>query len=161
MKNNNTVLEVKNLTVKVKKRIILENIKLKIKKGEVHALVGPNGHGKSTLLLSLLNHFAYDISAEILNFNHKNIKNMEVDEIAKLGIFLAFQNPLPIPGLKTIDFLKAIINSHREKPIGAAQYFLMAQKNIKKLALNKDIIEREVNVNFSGGEKKKMKFYKC
>ena len=69
MENSKTILEVKNLTIKVNKRIILENIKLRIKKREVHALVGPNGHGKSTLLLSLLNHFAYDISAETLKFN--------------------------------------------------------------------------------------------
>ena len=153
--NRKLVLNIKNLSVKVVGRVILEDISLVVKEGEVHALVGPNGHGKSTLLLTLMKHFDYEVTAGSIVFMNKNIKDLTTDEISRMGMFLAFQSPYQINGLKTIDFLKAIVNAHRDKPISVVEYFMKTQKNLKKLALNKTILEREVNVNFSGGEKKK------
>ncbi len=149
------ILNIKNLSVKVMGRVILEDVSLTVNEGEVHALVGPNGHGKSTLLLTLMKHFDYEVTTGSIVFRNKNIKDLTTDEISRMGMFLAFQSPYQISGLKTIDFLKAIVNAHREKPISVVEYFMKTQENLKKLALNKTILEREVNVNFSGGERKK------
>ena len=153
--NRKLILNIKNLSIQVKGRVILDDISLTVKEGEVHALVGPNGHGKSTLLLTLMKHFDYEVTTGSIVFMNKNIKDLTTDEISRMGMFLAFQNPYQISGLKTIDFLKAIVNAHRDKPISVVEYFMKTQKNLKKLALNKTILEREVNVNFSGGERKK------
>lgn len=156
--NDNILLDIKNLTVCVKKKIILKNLTITIKKNETHAIIGPNGSGKSTLAKILTKHPDYTVKHGTITYDNKDLLTYTTEECAQNGIFLSFQNPVTIPGIKTIQFIKESLNSIRKKknlPLLTTEKFLkLIKNNIKKLKMNENLLDRNVNENFSGGEKK-------
>ena len=152
------MLEIKNLQASVNKKTILKGLNLTIKPGELHAVMGPNGSGKSTLANVLSGKNGYEIYGEI-NFKGENIKNIPVDVRAQKGIFLAFQYPLEIPGVNTNIFLKTSLNSIRkskgEKELDTLDFLKLVKEKSLELGIDEKILSRQLNVGFSGGEKKK------
>lgn len=148
-------ITIKDLHVSVGEKEILKGINLEFEKGKVIALLGPNGHGKSTLIKSIMHHYSIDITKGNIMFDKINTNELETDEIARLGVFVAPQHSEEIPGVPTIEFLKAAINSRQEKNIGFSDLFFKVEKNLKALNLDRSMLERFVNYGFSGGEKKK------
>jgi len=152
------MLEIKKLQVSVNKKEILKGLNLIIKPGEVHAIMGPNGSGKSTLANVLSGKSGYEISGE-LNYEGKDLKDIPVEERAQKGIFLAFQYPLEIPGVNTNNFLKTSLNSVRKanglKELDAISFLKLVKEKSLELGIDEKILSRQLNVGFSGGEKKK------
>ena len=152
------MLEINNLKAAVNKKEILKGLNLKINPGEVHAIMGPNGSGKSTLANVLSGKNGYRVSGE-LKFKGKNLKEIPVEERAQEGIFLAFQYPLEIPGVNTNNFLKTSLNSIRKangkKEIDSLDFLKLVKEKSKELGIDEKILSRQLNVGFSGGEKKK------
>ena len=152
------MLEIKNLKVSINKKSILNGLNLNIKAGEVHAIMGPNGSGKSTLANVLSGKKGYEVSGE-LKFKGKNLKEIPVEERAQKGIFLAFQYPLEISGVNTNNFLKTSLNSIRkangEKELDTLSFLKLVKEKSKELGIDEKILSRQLNVGFSGGEKKK------
>tara|TARA_Y100000590_G_scaffold48773_1_gene51654 strand:- start:4473 stop:5207 length:735 start_codon:yes stop_codon:yes gene_type:complete len=152
------MLEIKNLKASVNKKPILKGLNLVIKPGELHAIMGPNGSGKSTLANVLSGKNGYEISGE-LKFMGKNLKEIPVEERAQKGIFLAFQYPLEIPGVNTNNFLKTSLNSVRkangEKELDTLSFLRLVKEKSNELGIDEKILSRQLNVGFSGGEKKK------
>ena len=152
------MLEIKNLQASVNKKSILKGLNLTIKPGELHAIMGPNGSGKSTLANVLSGKDGYEISGEI-NYKGENLKNIPVDARAQKGIFLAFQYPLEIPGVNTNIFLKTSLNSIRkskgENEIDTLAFLKLVKEKSSELGIDEKILSRQLNVGFSGGEKKK------
>ena len=152
------MLEIKNLQVSINNKSILKGLNLSIKPGELHAIMGPNGSGKSTLANVLSGKDGYKISGK-LNFEGKNLKEIPIEERAKKGIFLAFQYPLEIPGVKTNNFLKTSLNSIRkargEKEIDTLSFLKLVKEKSSELGIDENFLSRQLNVGFSGGEKKK------
>lgn len=157
------MLEIKNLHAQIDGKKVLNGLSLKIKAGETHAIMGPNGAGKSTLSKVLAGHPAYEVTAgEVLyevNFEMKNLLEMEPDVRAKEGIFLAFQYPIEVPGISNSTFLRTALNSilqyHGSPALSESEFLQLAQKKMEMLAMNPKFLERSVNVGFSGGEKKR------
>jgi len=152
------MLEIKNLKASINNKAILKGLNLTIKPGELHAIMGPNGSGKSTLANVLSGKTGYEISGE-LNFEGKNLKEISVEKRAQKGIFLAFQYPLEIPGVNTNNFLKTSLNSVRkargEKEIDTLAFLKLVKEKTSELGIEEKILSRQLNVGFSGGEKKK------
>ena len=152
------MLKISNLNAKIEKKIILNNFSLDINPGEVHAIMGPNGSGKSTLSNILSGKKGYEVSGEIL-FENKNLFELETEERAHKGIFLAFQYPLEIPGVNTNIFLKTSLNAIRrakgEKELDAIEFLNLVKEKAKSLKFDEEKLNRQLNVGFSGGEKKK------
>ena len=154
-----TLLEIKNLHVEIDGKEILKSLDLAVNAGEVHAIMGPNGSGKSTLAYVLAGKAGYEPTQGEVLFDGKNIFDMEPDERAAAGLFLAFQYPIEIPGVATMTFLRTALNAQR-KNRGEAEFstpdFLKRVREVaKKLNIDQDMLRRGVNVGFSGGEKKR------
>ena len=152
------MLVINNLKATINKKEILTGLNLTIKPGELHAIMGPNGSGKSTLANVLSGKNGYDITGE-LKFKGKNLKDISIEERAQKGIFLAFQYPLEIPGVNTNNFLKTSLNSVRkangEKELDSLAFLKLVKEKSLELGIDEKFLSRQLNVGFSGGEKKK------
>jgi len=152
------MLEIKNLKASVNNRDILKGLNITIKPGELHAIMGPNGSGKSTLANVLSGKNGYEISGEI-KYQGKDLIEISVDERAQKGIFLAFQYPIEIPGVNTNNFLKTSLNKVRkargEQEIDTLSFLKIAKERSSELGIDEKMLSRQLNVGFSGGEKKK------
>ncbi|MBU4270186.1 Fe-S cluster assembly ATPase SufC [Candidatus Dependentiae bacterium] len=155
----NKILEIKNLSVCVNDKKILKNVNLSIENGQIHAIMGPNGSGKSTLSYTLMGMPGYKINEGQIFFNGQIINNLSVNLRAKMGLFLAFQNPYEIEGLNIKTFLRAAYNSlynNTEKELDFDQFEEYLQTKVKQLSINPEFLKRSLNVGFSGGEKKRL-----
>jgi Fe-S cluster assembly ATP-binding protein len=157
--NDVSMLEIKNLHATVDGREILKGLDLTVNKGEVHAIMGPNGSGKSTLAHVLAGKDAYEVTAGSVTFDGADLLAMEPDERAARGIFLAFQYPLEIPGVSTMNFLRTALNAQRKKrgqaELTAPDFIKRVREASGKLDIDQEMLRRPVNVGFSGGEKKR------
>ncbi len=155
------MLEIKNLHVKLadENREILKGLSLSVKPGEVHAIMGPNGSGKSTLSYVLAGREGYEVTQGSVTYNGKDVLAMEPNERAAKGLFLAFQYPIEIPGVQTMQFLKVALNAQRkargEKELSIPEFLRFVKERAAKLNISQDMLKRPVNVGFSGGEKKR------
>jgi Fe-S cluster assembly ATP-binding protein len=154
------MLEIKNLTVQIEDKRILNGLTLTVNKGEVAAIMGPNGSGKSTLSYVLAGKEDYEVLDGEVLLNGQNLLEMEPDQRAAAGVFLAFQYPLEIPGVATMTFLKAALNAQRksrgEDELTTPDFIKRVNAAAQKLEIPKDMLKRALNVGFSGGEKKRM-----
>jgi len=153
------MLEIRNLHVTVADKPILKGLDLTIDAGEVHAIMGPNGAGKSTLGYTLAARDGYEVTEGSVTYQGKNLLELEPDERAAAGMFLAFQYPVEIPGVSNTTFLKSALNAirkaHGEKELDAMQFLKLIRAKTKQLGMNDEMLKRAVNVGFSGGEKKR------
>lgn len=153
------MLEIKDLTVSVEDKKILDNFSINIGKGEVHAIMGPNGTGKSTLSKVILGSDEYKVLYGDILFEGKSIKSLGTDERAKLGIFLSMQNPISIDGISNSEFIKTALNERRDTPIGLYEFIKKVEDISSSLSISKENIHRNVNVGASGGERKKNEIF--
>ena len=153
------LLEVKNLHAGVKDREILKGVDLVVNKGEVHAIMGKNGSGKSTLAQVIMGREVYEVTQGDVLYNGTSILEMDPEERAREGIFLAFQYPVEIPGIKTSYFLKAAVNAIRKhqgkEELDAVEFLKLVREKMAMLHMDKQYMERAINEGFSGGEKKR------
>ena len=153
------MLEIKNLHAKIGDIEILKGVDLNIEAGKVHAIMGPNGAGKSTLSYVLSGRDGYEVTEGLVIYKGKDLLAMEPEKRAGEGVFLAFQYPVEIPGVSTINFLKAAVNSVRkyrgESEFDAMDFLKFVREQTKILNIGDDMLKRAVNVGFSGGEKKR------
>ena len=150
------MLEIKNLHVKAEEKKILKGINLKFEKGKIYVLMGPNGSGKTTLANVLIGIPKYKISSGKILFNKKNINNLSTDERAKKGLFISFQSPIEISGITISNFLRTAYNAIKKNKISFLDFQRLLEKKAKDLNIDKKFLERYLNKDFSGGEKKKM-----
>lgn len=149
------MLKINNLKVTTSDKVILNNFNLIINDSEIHAIMGQNGVGKSTLSRVIMGDANYKVINGEIIFNGDNLNVLSTDERAKKGIFLAMQYPMEIEGVSNQDFLRTAIGSINNKRIGLYDFILKCEKGAEELSMNKDLIHRSLNVGFSGGEKKK------
>lgn len=154
-----TMLEIENLYVQFEETQILRGIDLRVDAGEVHAIMGPNGSGKSTLAHVLAGHEGYQVTEGAIRFRGKDLLDLEIEERAAEGIFLAYQYPVEIPGVSNKYFLRTALNSlrkHRgESPISRTDFLVLLKQNLLRLGMDRGMMDRAVNEGFSGGEKKR------
>jgi Fe-S cluster assembly ATP-binding protein len=157
------MLEIKNLSAAIEGKQILKGINLTIRPGEVHAIMGPNGSGKSTLAQILVGREEYEITGGQVLFNGKDLLDMDPEERAHEGVFLAFQYPVEIPGVNTMYFLKAALNEVRKAKglpeLDAVDFLKLVKERMKILELDQSLLNRPVNEGFSGGEKKRNEIF--
>ena len=153
------MLEIRNLHAKVEGKEILKGINLSVKAGEVHAIMGPNGSGKSTLANVLAGRENYEVTAGEVLYEGKNLLELDVEERARSGIFLAFQYPIEIPGVSNAHFLKTALNAVRKhrglEELDAMDFLTLVKERMKQLEMDPGFLNRGVNEGFSGGEKKR------
>ena len=152
---SNKLLEIKDLYVKAEEKEILKGINLKINKGEIHVIMGPNGSGKTTTANAILNNPMYVKEKGSIIFEEEDITNLKTDEIARKGIFMSFQLPEEIPGISVTNFLKYAKNKVTGKPVKIFEFKDELKKYMENLNMDSKNMERSLNVGFSGGEKKK------
>ena len=156
---NSIMIEIKNLHVSAGEKEILHGINLTVKDGETHAIMGPNGSGKSTLGLVIAGHEAYEVTEGDILLDGESVLEMEADERAQKGLFLAFQQPVEIPGVNNTHFLRSAVNSIRkargEDEVDALDFMQFIKDKLELLELKPELLKRNLNVGFSGGEKKR------
>jgi Fe-S cluster assembly ATP-binding protein len=161
--NKQPILEIKNLSAGVEGKQILKGVNLTVSAGEVHAVMGPNGSGKSTLAAVLAGRDGYDVSGGEVIYNGHDLLDLDPEERAREGLFLAFQYPVEIPGVNSTYFLKAALNEIRkakgESELDAMEFLTLVKERMKLLELNDDLLKRSVNEGFSGGEKKRAEIF--
>lgn len=157
------MLEVKNLHVQVDDKEILKGMDITVAPGEVHSIMGPNGSGKSTLAQVLAGRETYEVTEGEITFQGKDILDLEPEERACEGIFLAFQYPVEIPGVANTYLLREALNAKREyrdeKPLKHVEFGKLAKEKMKALGIDEDLLKRSVNAGFSGGEKKRNEIF--
>ncbi len=152
-------LEIRDLRVKIEDKEILKGVNLDVNQGEIHALMGPNGSGKSTLAYALMGHPKYEITGGEVLLDGENILEMEADERAKKGLFLAFQYPSEIPGVTVMNFLRTALKARQNgggKDMSISEFRKLLQKKMSLLKMEESFLSRYLNEGFSGGEKKRM-----
>jgi len=161
--SNQPILEIKDLHAGVEGKQILKGINLTINPGEVHAVMGPNGSGKSTLAAILAGRDGYDVTAGQVFYNGTDLLDLDPEDRAREGLFLAFQYPVEIPGVNSTYFLKSALNEIRkhqgQSELDAMEFLSYVKDKIKLLELNEDLLRRSVNEGFSGGEKKRNEIF--
>ncbi|MCH2147275.1 MAG: Fe-S cluster assembly ATPase SufC [Phycisphaerales bacterium] len=157
------LLEIKNLHASVEGNEILKGVSLTVNEGEVHSIMGPNGSGKSTLACVLAGHEAYEVTEGEMYFMGQDLTELDADQRACAGVFLAFQYPVEIPGVSTKFFLKAAVNAMRkyrgEDELDAMDFLDLVEEKAESVSLNTDLLDRGVNEGFSGGEKKRAEIF--
>src|SRR5947209_2138904 len=160
---NQPILEIKNLHAGVEGKQILKGVNLTINAGEVHAVMGPNGSGKSTLAAVLAGRDGYEVTDGQVLYTGKDLLDMDPEERAREGLFLAFQYPVEIPGVNTTYFLKAALNEMRKhkglSELDAMEFLTLVKDRMRVLDLNEDLLRRSMNEGFSGGEKKRNEIF--
>jgi Fe-S cluster assembly ATP-binding protein len=149
------MLKIDNLHVEIEGGEILKGLELEVGKGEIHAIMGPNGSGKSTLSNVLMGHPRYDVTDGTIEFMGEDVMELEADERARLGMFLAFQYPSEVPGVSVANFLRTAVNSVREKELPPMEMYRLLQEKMKIMQMDPKFAERYLNEGFSGGEKKR------
>lgn len=159
VENSEVILSVRDLRAEVDGTSILDGVNLEVKAGEIHAIMGPNGSGKSTFSKVLAGHPAYEVTDGEVIFQGENLLEMEPEERARTGLFLAFQYPLEIPGVSNLDFLRVAYNSRRKEQgleeLDAFDFDDLVQEKLDVVKMNPSFLNRSVNEGFSGGEKKR------
>lgn len=153
------MLRITDLYARVEEKEILKGLSLTVKPGEVHAIMGPNGSGKSTLGNVLSGRTGYEVTGGTVEFNGQNLFDLETEERARQGLFLAFQYPVEIPGVSNMEFLKAAVDARRKHlnlpELSAVEFMKLARETSKRVSLDQAFLKRGVNEGFSGGEKKR------
>ncbi|MFA5560381.1 MAG: Fe-S cluster assembly ATPase SufC [Acholeplasmataceae bacterium] len=149
------VLEIKNLHVEIEGKEILKGVNLHVKSGEVHAIMGPNGTGKSTLASALMGHPKYEITQGEAHLDGVDLFELEVDERARAGLFLAMQYPAEVAGVTNSDFMRSAVNATSGKEIGLFEFAMRYEKEVENLKMNPGLAHRYLNEGFSGGERKR------
>lgn len=152
-----STLTIKDLHVSIEGKEILKGVNLEVKGGEIHAIMGPNGTGKSTLSSAIMGHPKYEVTSGSITFDGKNVLEMAVDERARAGLFLAMQYPSEINGVTNADFLRSAINARRDEgdEISLMKFIRQMDKKMEFLEMDEDMAQRYLNEGFSGGEKKR------
>lgn len=146
---------IENITVEIEGKEVLQDFSLSIKSGEIHAIMGPNGAGKSSLSKTIMGYPNYKMTNGDIVLNNKSIINLPINERAKLGIFLVYQNPISIEGISNRELLKASQDAISDSKLSLYQFIVETEKNMQSLKMQEDMLSRSFNVGFSGGEKKK------
>jgi Fe-S cluster assembly ATP-binding protein len=149
------MLKIENLQVEIDGQEIVKGLDLEVNEGEIHAIMGPNGSGKSTLANVLMGHPRYEVTGGSIEFRGQDVFELEPDERAKLGMFLAFQYPSEVPGVSVANFLRTAVNSVREEELSPMDMYRLIQEKMKIMRMDPRFAERYLNEGFSGGEKKR------
>ncbi|MCA1729138.1 MAG: Fe-S cluster assembly ATPase SufC [Actinobacteria bacterium] len=149
------MLKIENLRAEIDGQEIVKGLDLEVGKGEIHAIMGPNGSGKSTLSNVLMGHPRYDVTGGSVTFMGEDVLEMEPDERAKLGMFLAFQYPSEVPGVSVANFLRTAVNAVREEELSVMEMYKLLQEKMRVMQMDPKFAERYLNEGFSGGEKKR------
>ncbi len=156
MNQDNVLLDFENIHVRVEEKEIVRGVSLKIRPGEVHAIMGKNGSGKSSLSNALAGHPAYEVSSGTASLAGQNLLEMSADERARAGLFLAFQYPVAIPGVTVANFMRTALKAHRGPDADVTDFRKLFKAEMKKLDIDPDFATRYLNDGFSGGEKKRI-----
>ncbi len=149
------MLKVENLHIEIDGQEIVKGLDLEVQRGEIHAIMGPNGSGKSTLANVLMGHPRYEVTQGSITFEGEDVLELEPDERARMGMFLAFQYPSEVPGVSVANFLRTAVNSVREEELSPMEMYKLLQEKMRVMQMDPKFAERYLNEGFSGGEKKR------